>query len=203
MRLRLATPPVPLLVPESTFDAFAWSKSDWLDCDLVHSGLGSAGAAVTHDNPPGLLFLSLGPQTAFLPQELAALHAPGLGLGDQMALAPYAIDDATDGLYEQRLRPRDAFSMLAQDRASLFWGLHDWAHFHNHGPFEDRAHTELQCDLSALAWLAHNQVALALSDQDLEAFAREATSLSQERFASQGLAFAPELLSLPHVRTLL
>jgi len=28
-------------------------------------------------------------------------------------------------------------------------------------------------------------------------------SLSQERFASQGLAFAPELLSLPHVRTLL
>jgi hypothetical protein len=203
MNLRLATPAIALLVPESTFDAFGWCESDWLDCQLVSAGSQNGPQQrVTSENPPGLLFLSLGAHTSFLPQELAALHAPGLGLGEQLALAPYAIDDATDGLYARRLRPRDAFRMLAQDRASLFWGLHDWAHFHNHGPFEARAHTELQCDLTALAWLAHNQATLALSDQDLEVFAQEATRLSEERFASEGLAFDKGALSLGRVRAL-
>ena len=74
-----------------------------------------------------------------LPRELASLHAFGLGLQDEMALAPYAIDDATDLLFEARARPRDALWLAADNLNALFWGLHDWAHSHNHGPFEERA----------------------------------------------------------------
>ena len=78
---------------------------------------------------------------------------------DEEALAPWAIDDATDELYAHRVRPRDALWLAADNLNALFWGLHDWAHFHNHGPFEQRAWTELQCDATALAWLWMNREA--------------------------------------------
>ena len=85
----------------------------------------------------------------FLPRELARLHAFGYGLEEEWALAPYAIDDATDLLFEKRTTPNGTLWLAADGLRALAWGLHDWAHFHNHGPFEERAWTELQCDASA------------------------------------------------------
>lgn len=198
MRLRLQTPPIPCVVPPSTFDAFGWCASDWVDCELPAGG---HDAPLTSDNPPGLLFVCHGEAGSFLPRELAHLHASGAGFTTELALAPYAIDDATDGLYERRVRPRDAFTMFARDRASLFWGLHDWAHFHNHGPFEDRANTELQCDVTALAWLVHNQAALGLGDAEVERFAQEALALSRERFGA--VAFDAQWLKPERAHALL
>ena len=104
-------------------------------------------------------------ERAWIPRELARLHAFGLGLGDEEALAPWAIDDATDGLHARRCRPREVFWLAADNMNALFWGLHDWAHFHNHGPFVERAENELQCDVAALAWMWRNRDAIGISDQ--------------------------------------
>ncbi len=124
---------------------------------------------------------------AFLPMELACLHAFGLGLVEEMALAPYGIDDATDGLYEYRVRPGDAMWLAADNLNALVWGLHDWAHFHNHGPFEARAWTELQCDGTALAWLRRNAGAIGLDDATLARIEGELVLLSLARFAAEGV----------------
>ena len=79
----------------------------------------------------------------------------GYGLDDELRARAVGIDDATDLLYEHRVRPRDVFWLAATSLDALVWGLHDWAHFHNHGPFDQPAMTELQCDLVALAVAAH------------------------------------------------
>jgi hypothetical protein len=125
----------------------------------------------------------------FLPQELAHLHAFGLGLKDEMALSPWAIDDATDLLYERGARPSECFWLAADNIRALFWGLHDWAHFHNHGPFVERAWTELQCDVSALAWLGINRREADLDDTVWDTMRAEAERLSRARFTTEGLAF--------------
>jgi hypothetical protein len=127
----------------------------------------------------------------FLPRELACLHAFGLGLTSEEALAPWAIDDATDNLYERRVRPRDVLWLAADNLNALFWGLHDWAHFHNHGPFSpgQRAWTELQCDVSALAWLWLNRDRVPLSEPTWDRVRGEAVALSRARFADEGMAF--------------
>jgi hypothetical protein len=59
---------------------------------------------------------------------------------------------------------REVFWLAADNLNALFWGLHDWAHFHNHGEFEERAATELQCDAAALCWLWLNRAAVPLPD---------------------------------------
>jgi hypothetical protein len=140
---------------------------------------------------------------AFLPRELARLHAFGLGLGDEDALAPWAIDDATDGLYARRVRPRDAFWLAADNLNALFWGLHDWAHFHNHGPFTQIAWTELQCDASALAWLWANRGRVPLDDVTWERVRREVETLSRARFAAEGRVIAEDTLAATRVQGLL
>ncbi len=142
-------------------------------------------------NPARMVFVLRAP-APFLPAELARLHAFGLGLEDEMALAPYGIDEATDGLFEHRLRPTDAMWLAADNLNALVWGLHDWAHFHNHGPFEARAWTELQCDGAALAWLRRNQRAVGLSGEVLARVARELAALSRGRFEAEGAA-APDV----------
>jgi hypothetical protein len=119
--------------------------------------------------------------------ELANLHAFGLDLTDEMALAPYGIDDATDGLYEHRIRPTDAMWLAADNLNALVWGLHDWAHFHNHGPFVERAWTELQCDGTALAWLRQNRAAIGLGEAELAHVEAELVRLSRGRFEAEGL----------------
>jgi hypothetical protein len=139
---------------------------------------------------------------AFLPRELASMHAFGLGLTDEEALAPYAIDDATDELYARGVRPGDLMWLAADNLNALYWGLHDWAHFHNHGPFEARAWTELQCDAAALSWLWHNRASIGL-DAPLYAQVRgQIETLNETRFAAEGMAFDRTLLAqLPRIES--
>lgn len=186
--VRLRTPPVPRVVPESVFDAFGWAKSATLDWRRPPSAL-VRGEPVDGRNPPGLAFVMRGDIASFLPRELAYVHVPRLAREGEWVLAPYAIDDATDELFEQKVEPSAALLLAADRLTALVWGLHDWAHFHNHGPFTERAWTELQCDLSALVWLSINRDVIGVGDEDLERVRRELALLSRARFEEEALAF--------------
>ena len=83
------------------------------------------------------------------------------------------------------MRPRDLFWLAASSLRALVWGLHDWAHFHNHGPFDEPALTELACDLVALSWLRTNREAVGVDDADLARVALELASLSRSRFEAE------------------
>jgi hypothetical protein len=191
----LAVPSVqcPLASLERAFDAWAWCESDVLEWrrPATH-GRGEQldkSMAVDAQNPADLVFVFRdGADSTFLPRELARFHAKGYGLEEEWALAPYAIDDATDLLYERHVRPRDLFWLAAPSLRALVWGLHDWAHFHNHGPFDEPALTELACDLVALAWLRGNREQVGLDDGELRRVSLELAALSRSRFASEGRA---------------
>jgi len=180
----LDVPAYPCVVDTDVFDAWSWCVSDRLAWrrprTFVREGV------IGGDNPSGLAFVLRAP-CAFLPTELASLHVPGAGADDEV-LAPWAIDDATDGLYAHRVRPGDLFWLHAGSLEALVWGLHDWVHFHNHGPFERPALTELQCDLVALAWLRRNAAAIGLDAAGLRGVARDLAALSRRRFADERLA---------------
>ena len=208
----LRTPQIPCVVPPDVFDAFGWCASDVLEwrhtttrrenTEQTERTDGSANRArLDGSNPPGMAFVMRRP-LGFLPCELARLHVFGLGLEGEMALSPWAIDEATDLLYEQRARPRECFWLAAGNINALFWGLHDWAHFHSHGPFTQRAWTELQCDVSALAWLWINRHAAELAVSVWHTMRAQAESLSRARFATDGLAFDPELLGAARIASL-
>ncbi len=186
----LSVPPQPRLVPDGIFDAWSWCESDtlaWSPCDLARRRITDG------TNPSDLLFL-MHAECSFLPRELAELHAPQMKGQDTWALAPYAIDDATDGFYEHRVRPRDILSLHAPSIPAVVWGLHDWAHFHNHGPFDDPPMTELQCDLVALAWIRLNAESLRLGAADLENIRADLAVLARSRF--EGRTAPEELLAL-------
>lgn len=175
---------------ERVFDAWAWCASDYL-----HWGLPSGGLAFDKEqtldgsNPAELAFVfHEGAECTFLPRELACFHARGYGLEKQWALAPYGIDDATDELYARGIRPRDALWLAAPSLRALVWGLHDWAHFHNHGPFDEPAMTEFECDMVALEWLRRNQTLVGLSDDEIARVAQSLADLSRSRFATEGLS---------------
>jgi len=162
--LQLQTPPLPLLVSAETFDDFGWCPSDVLPWQTPGSGLVLNPFVDTLPLRMAFVFVREFPA---LPREYAWLHtgrdqATALGLGDAFALAPYALDDATDLLWEAKAPPRTVFSLACDNLNALYWALHDWSHFHNHGPFTDRPSTELQCDVAALAWLWINRDALPL-----------------------------------------
>jgi hypothetical protein len=163
---------VELIVSRHVFDAFGWCASDTLEWWAAKMEMDTP---LDGSDPARMVFV-LREKIAWLPCELARFHAFGLGLTDEWALAPYGIDDATDGLYERRVRPRDVFRFLAADNINaLFWGLHDWAHFHNHGTFEPelRQANEEQCDHAALAWMEMNREAIGLSSDRLAALREE------------------------------
>jgi hypothetical protein len=184
----LSVPALPRLVPDPegrVFDGWSWCASDVLDWRLPHDRMLDTSGRVDASNPPDLVFV-MHAECTFLPRELAALHAKGYGLGDEWALAPYAIDDATDLFYERRVRPREVLWLAAPSLPALVWGLHDWAHFHNHGPFDEPAATELQCDLVALAWLRLNAALLGLSDAQVDAVRADLVALTRRRFADEG-----------------
>jgi hypothetical protein len=202
----LLTPPPRRIVPSSVFDAFCWCESDALEWRCP-AGNWDAATPVDGSDPARMVFVMRrqgdgSTAGAFLPRELACVHAFGLGLVEEEALAPWAIDDATDELYARRLRPGDAMWLAADNLNALFWGLHDWAHFHSHGPFERRAWTELQCDATALAWLWTNRAQLPLADEAWERVRREALALSRERFAAEGSELDESLLSPGCLQTL-
>ena len=172
---------------EHVFDAWAWCASDVLEWRCPANTFESA-RAVESDNPPELAFVFKDDTCAFLPKELAKFHARGYGLDEEQALAPYAIDDATDLLYERRVRPGDVLWLAASSLRALVWGLHDWAHFHNHGPFDEPALTELECDLVALEWLRMNRAIVQITEADVSRVATDLAALSRSRFAAEGKA---------------
>jgi hypothetical protein len=199
--VRLATPPVARVVPEGVFDAFGWCDSDeleWRAPDRVWDD----ATPIDGSDPARMVFVTRPGVAPFLPRELARLHAFGLGLTDEEALAPWAIDDATDELHAHRVRPRDALWLAADNLNALFWGLHDWAHFHSHGPFEQRAWTELQCDATALAWLWQNRALVPLEEAAWDRVRRDVATLSRGRFAGEGLVLGETLLEARRLQAL-
>lgn len=199
-RVLLATPPMPRAAyarasdvdahRDEVFDAWGWCASDRLEWRIPRHVERLDGAHVDAENPSELVFVMREPKAhAFLPRELAKLHAVGYGLDDDTwALAPWAIDDAVDLLFEHRVRPHDVFWLAAPTLRSLVWGLHDWVHFHNHGPFDEPAHTELQCDLVALAWLRLNRDRIGVDEEAVARVASDLAALSRARFAEEGKA---------------
>jgi hypothetical protein len=190
------------VVPEGIFDALSWCASDVLEWRCPASW--DAGTTVDGSDPARMVFVLRPGPFAFLPTELAAVHAFGLGLAEEQALAPWGIDAATDGLFAHRVRPRDALWLAADNLNALFWGLHDWAHFHNHGAFEphQRPWTEVQCDVSALAWLWTNRQKVPLTEAAWERMRGEVLALSRKRFEEAGQAFDDEALTAERVREL-
>jgi hypothetical protein len=199
--VQLVVPSLPRVVPATSeaeravqdrvFDAWAWCASDVLEWRRPNDDRGPLDAtlAIDTENPAELAFVFYDDaDRSFLPKELARFHARGYGLEEEWALAPYAIDDATDLLYERNVRPRDLFWLAASSLRSLMWGLHDWAHFHNHGPFDEPARTELECDRVALAWLRLNRDVAGLDDAILARVARDLAGLSRGRFLAEGKA---------------
>jgi len=189
------------VVPARVFDAFGWCTSRVLEWQRP-SARWEPDAPLDGSNPARMVFVMREP-CAFLPGELACLHTAGLGLESELALAPWAIDDATDLLYERKVSPSDLFWLAADNINALFWGLHDWAHFHNHGPFEERAWTELQCDVSALAWLWANRQAVGIDRGVWDRMRSEAAELSHTRFATEGLAFDGAVLRAERITRML
>lgn len=169
----LLTPALPRLVPAETFDGFGWAPGTTLSwrCPLDAPTLNPLDDQL----PVGMAFVLRAPWDA-IPTELAWLHtgrasAAAVGLSpDDRALAPYAIDDATDLLFAERRVPAETFWLAADNANALYWALHDWSHFHNHGEFSDRPSTELQCDAAALAWLWINRRAVGLPEPHWEGF---------------------------------
>jgi len=183
----LATPPMPLLAPPAVFDGFSWCASDTLQWAHPANRPFDLTTPVDGSDPARMVFVFREP-VDFLPRELAKLHAFGLGLEDEWALAPYAIDDATDELFARKIRPRDLLWLAADNLNALFWGLHDWSHFHNHGPFEERAWNELQCDAAALFWIWINRAVIDLDDGAWLHLHRAVTQGTVARFAAEGKA---------------
>jgi len=182
-------------VPEGVFDAFSWCASRELEWRRPAQRAFDAGTPVDGSDPTRMVFV-FHAECTFLPRELAALHATGMGLVDEWALAPYGIDDATDELYARLVEPASLLWLAADNLNALFWGLHDWAHFHNHGPFEERAWTELQCDSAALAWVRGNRDVIGLDDATLARLEAEVTDLCRKRFVDE----AKEVPSLDALR---
>jgi hypothetical protein len=198
----LRTPAIARIVPDGVFDAFGWCVSDELEVGSPAEGALDLETPITAANPPGMVFVMRSEAGAFLPRELASLHMERMGLTTEWALAPWGIDDATDLLYAHRARPRDMLWLATRSLAGLFWGLHDWAHFHNHGPFEQRGWTELQCDAAALAWLWANRGTLGLSEAGWERARRGVAGVGAARFAEEGGRFEEGWLGAETVRGL-
>jgi hypothetical protein len=203
----LDTPPIPRIVPAEVFDGFGWRASDRLEWGSPAGASLDLETPVTAANPPGMVFVLREPErSAFLPRELARLHVGGMGLTSEWALAPWAIDDATDLLYEHRAPPGEHLWLATGALAGLVWGLHDWAHFHNHGPFEtpdQKVWTELQCDAAALAWTWANRRAVGLSDTGWEKARGEVARVAAARFAAEGGELDGGWLDAERVRALL
>ena len=182
----LVVPPIACLAPTGVFDAFGWCESTELTLRMPEAGL-AGDRELTSDNPPGMAFVFLD-KCEFLPSELASLHVPKLSYPKERILAPYAIDDATDDLHALQITPADVLCLATDSYAGVFWGLHDWAHFHNHGAFEEgqRAWTELQCDLAALSWLKENRQVLALTDAQFDVLITEWEPVALARFRDEG-----------------
>lgn len=181
-KARLSTTSVECLVDAAVLPAFEWSTPRWLDVCLIDPF--DRDSPITADNPPRMLFHVHSANTLALPTELGALHLAGLD-SDLQVLAPWAIDDATDRLFATQTPAEEVLALITDSLRGVFWGLHDWAHFHSHGPFERVAETELQCDLAALAWMWDNREVLTLDAQTMLALATRVAELWRARFRAE------------------
>ena len=197
----LETRRIARIVPDGVFDAFSWSTSDELEWRRP-AARWDEETPVDGADPARMVFVMRPGAGEFLPRELACLHAFGLGLTTEQALAPWAIDDATDAFHARCARPHEVLWLAADNLNALYWGLHDWAHFHNHGPFSQRAWTELQCDAAALAWLWANRERVPIGERRWEQLLTQVQALSERRFAAEGLAYDGRALRAPRVKRL-
>jgi hypothetical protein len=164
----LKTPPFERIVDAQVFDGWRWCEPTVLEWRTKRDAPTVRHSTLT-DDPSEMAFV-LRRAWDSLPTELARLHVGGqaYGLSDERCLSPFAIDDATDQCFEQRVEPHSVFWLATDHLDGLFWGLHDWAHFHHHGDFSDPTATELQCDFAAVFWLWINRRAVGLSDREWE-----------------------------------
>ena len=199
----LATPSLPLVVPRAVFDEFGWTPSRVLEWRSPDSPL--VIGPLDADLPLGMAFV-LRQSWPAIPTELARLHVGRrYELGDELALAPYGIDDATDQLFAERRDAHATFWLATDNLNALFWALHDWAHFHNHGPFVERTATELQCDVSALCWLRLNRERIPLGDHAWESWCEQVRAVHRARCEHEppGVALDDSiLLDAARLRTL-
>ncbi len=187
-RIVLTTPPLACVVPDGVFDAYAWNRSTRLE--WLRPKAWDHKTELRPDLPERLLFI-FRDDIDWLPRELARYHAPAFEFDDEYLLAPYAIDDATDGLFERGVDAGSVFYLATDNLNALFWGLHDWVHFHNHGPFEARAWTEYQCDLTALSWIFENLGRIGLTETEWDALLAELRPITEARFSAEALAAPP------------
>lgn len=146
------------------FDGWRWCEPTFLEWRTK----GALRVTTLTDDPAEMAFVLRRPWPS-LPTELARLHiGKAYGVVEEQCLAPFAIDDATDQCFEQRVEPHSVFWLGTDHMDGLFWGLHDWAHFHHHGDFTDPSATELQCDFAAAYWLWINRESLGLSHKQWE-----------------------------------
>ncbi len=182
-KARLSTCPVSRFVDSAVLPHFEWAPPRWLDVLLPATGLDTRDA-VTADNPARMLFVVANDTSLLLPTEAGCGHWRALPDGARV-LAPWAIDDATDAFFEARTAPEEVLTLATDSLRGVFWGLHDWAHFHSHGPFERVAETELQCDVAALVWLGDNRLVLDLDLDALARVTRDVLALWQVRYAAE------------------
>lgn len=145
---------------------------------------------VTADNPPRMLFVLDAACTLDLPSEAGCLHMRELG-AEARVLAPWGIDAATDLLFETRTPPEELMTLATDSLRGLFWGLHDWAHFHSHGPFERIAETELQCDVAALIWLWEAREPFGIDVTRYGLVVDDVLAIWAERFRAEARAYQP------------
>jgi hypothetical protein len=176
---RWRVPPIACAVSPDVFDAYAWSTSSTVH---IRQPYALARAPLFSDDNPSEMGFVLSERGHFLPHEDATLHFPDLCEPGETLLAPYAIDDATDELYAHDVAADTCMELVSRSVRGVFWGLHDWAHFHNHGPFENIPETELQCDLAALAWMKLNRDLWHATDAELETLARAVFVHARARF---------------------
>ncbi len=173
----LHTPPFALIVDLAVFDGWRWCEPTVLEW----RSKGPLRVTELTDDPAEMAFVLRRPWPS-LPTELARLHiGRAYGLTDELCLAPFAIDDATDQCFEQRVEPHSAFWLGTDHIDGLYWGLHDWAHFHHHGDFSDPSATELQCDFAAIYWLWLNRSVLPMSVDAWELLHSQVVAREQAR----------------------
>jgi hypothetical protein len=172
-------PPIGCAVSPEVFDAYAWNTSSTVR--IRRPSTLARAPLFSEDNPSEMGFV-VSERGNFLPREDATLHFPDLCTPGESLLAPYAIDDATDELYAHNVPADTCMVLVSRSVRGLFWGLHDWAHFHNHGPFENVPETELQCDLAALAWMKLNRELWNAADHELETLAQAVFTHARTRF---------------------
>lgn len=196
---RLALRPVPCLVAPDVFDAYHWHRPRELEWWRPQASLRDDGFDAELPVRMAFVFRD-GASREGLPAELARLHVgKAYGFTDaQWCLAPYGIDDATDVLFERSQPAPETFFLATDNLNALYWGLHDWAHFHSHGPFDDVPSTEWQCDLSALCWLYENRAQVpSLTEERFEALRFDVLRTHRSRCEKTGRSLPDGLLASP------